>query len=198
MDCQEYVEVSVARDVSIHRFDVAGRLRRLGPHNTEGRTTRGAIRDTDIGRRLAVASRRDQRFAQRVIEQCVTVWAPWPHLVDRRLGDENPRNIDATADQRVANAVNVHAEPSEHLTSKPLDVEHAEQNVPRGHLWLLFFAREPTCAFESPLCPRGERQHFIVRRSSVGSQRFDHLVARTGETCAGRTKHVSRLTVIAR
>ena len=37
------------------------------------------------------------------------------------------------------------------------------QNVPGGHLWLLFFAREPACSFERPLCSRRERQRLAIR-----------------------------------
>ena len=90
------------------------------------------------------------------------------------------------------------AEPSEHLTGQPFDVEHAEQNVSGGHLWLLFLAREPARSFERPLCPGRERQRFAVRRPGVCSQRFDHLVARGCEIYTGRSQHVSRLTVIVR
>lgn len=129
----------------------------------------------------------------------MTVRAPWPHLLDRRLVvDERNRNVDASGDKRVAKVIDVHAEPSEHLTGQSFDVENAEQNVPGGHLWLVLFAREPTCPFESPLCPGRERQRFAVRQSSVGSRRFDHLVARSCETYADRAQHVSRLTIIVR
>ena len=186
---------------SAHHGDVGvASYLRLWPNNSEGRTTRSAKRDTDIRRRLTVASRRDQRLAQRVIEQCMTVWAPWPQLLDRRLVvNEHRRNVDACGDKRVANVIRVHTESSEHLTGQPFDVEHAEQNVPDGHLWLLLLAREPTSPFESPPCPGGERQEpCTVRQSSAGSQRFDHLVARSGETYAGRSQHLSRLTVIVR
>lgn len=131
----------------------------------------------------------------------MTVWAPWPYLVDRRLVvNEHRRNVDACGDKRVANVIYVHAESSEHLTGQSFDVKHAEQNVPGGHLWFLLFAREPTCPFESPPCPGRERQkHFrTVRQFTAGSQRFDHLVARSGETHAGRSQHLSRLAVIVR
>ena len=175
------------------------RLRRLWPHNTEGRTTRCAKRDTDIRRRLTVASRGDQHLGQRVIERCMTVRAPWPHRLDRRpVVDERNRNVGASGHTRVAKVDDVHAEPSEHLTGQSFDVEHAEQHVPGGHLWLLFFAREPACSFERPLCPGRERQRFAVWRSSVCSQYFDHLVARSCEIYPCRSQHVSRLTVIVR
>lgn len=129
----------------------------------------------------------------------MTVWAPWPHLLDRRLVIcEHGRNVDACGDKCFANMIDVHAESSEHLTGQSFDIEYAEQNVPGGHLWFLLFAREPTCPFESPLCPGRERQRSAVRQSSPGSQRFDHLVARRYESYAGRSQHLSRLTVIVR
>ena len=88
-------------------------------------------------------------------------------------------------DKRVAKLGDVDAEPSEYLTGQAFDVEHAEQNVLGGDLWLLAFAREPACSFERTLCPGRERQRFDVRRSSAAPQRFDHLVARRGERCSG-------------
>ena len=129
----------------------------------------------------------------------MTVWAPWPHRRDRRLVvDERNRNMGAIGDNRVAKVDDVHAEPSENLAGQSFDVEHAEQNVPGGHLWLLFFAREPACSFERPLCPGRERQRVAVRRSSLCSQGFDHLVTRSCEIYTGRSQRVSRLTVIVR
>jgi hypothetical protein len=117
----------------------------------------------------------------------MTVRAPWPYLLDRRLVvDGRNRNVDARGDKRVAKVIDVHAQPAEHLTGQSFDVENAEQNVTSGHLWLVLFAREPTCPFESPLCPGRERQRFAVRQAGVGSRRFDHLVTRSCETYTGR------------
>lgn len=129
----------------------------------------------------------------------MTVWAPWSHLRDRRLVVyEHGRSVDACGDKCFANVIDVHAESSEHLTGQSFDIEHAEQNVRDGHLWFLLLAREPACPFESPLCPGRERQRFAVRQSSAGSQRFDHLVACRCESHAGRSQHLSQLTVIVR
>ena len=77
--------------------------------------------------------------------------------------DERDTSKGMTAENRVAKADDVDAEPSEHLTSQTFDVEHTEQNVPWGHLRRLFFAREAASSFERPLCPRRERQRFAFR-----------------------------------
>ena len=107
------------------------------------------------------------------------------------------RDWVASGGNRITKAVDVHTEASEHLASQSFDVEHAEQNVTGGHLWLLLLAREPTCPFESAPCPGRERQErCTVRQSSAGSHRFDHLVARSCERHAGPAQRVGRLTVI--
>ncbi|MEY2400536.1 MAG: hypothetical protein QOJ08_647, partial [Ilumatobacteraceae bacterium] len=68
----------------------------------------------------------------------MTVWAPWPHRLDqRRVVAERNRHGGGSGGNRVPKLDDVHAEPSEHLTGQSFDVEHAEQNMPGGHLWLL-------------------------------------------------------------
>jgi hypothetical protein len=180
------------------------RLRRLWPQNTKGGAARCAKRDTDIRRRLTVASRRDQHLRQRLIKGRMTARANWPHYLDRGLvveeghREKGRRNVGASGVNRVANLGDVHAEASEHLAGQTFDVEHAEQNVGAGHLWLLVFAGESARSFQGPLCPRRERQCIAGRRSGVCSRRFGHLVARRGEMCTGRSEQVGRLTVIVR
>jgi hypothetical protein len=69
------------------------------------------------------------------MERCMTVWAAWPHRLDRRrVVDERNRNLGARGDHRVAKVGDVDAEPSQHLARQSFDVEHAEQNVSGGHL----------------------------------------------------------------
>ena len=128
----------------------------------------------------------------------MAVRAGGPHRLDRRLAvDERDRSRSAR-DERVSKLSDVDAQPSEHLTRQPFDVEHAEQNVLGGHVWLLVFAREPACSFERTLCPGREWHRFAVRRSSACSQRFDHLVARSRERCTGSAQHVGRLSIVVR
>jgi hypothetical protein len=133
------------------------------------------------------------------MERCTTVWALRPHRLDRRLVvDGCHGNAGSSRANGVAKVDEVHIKTSEHLAGQSFHVEHAEQNVPGGHLWLLFLAREAARSFERPLSPRSERQHVAVRRSGVCAQRFGHFVTGSCEMYTGRSQHVSRLTVIVR
>jgi hypothetical protein len=127
----------------------------------------------------------------------MTVRASWPHRLDQPLVVYvRNENGETSCGNRVAKLDEVHAEPAKHLTGQTFDIEHAEQNVPGGHLGLLVLAREPPCSLERSLCPRRERQRFAVRESSSCAQCFDHLVARRCQTYTGRSQHVCRFTVI--
>ena len=126
------------------------------------------------------------------------MWAGGPHRLDRRPVVDGRYRTGSARHERVAKLSDVDAEPSEHLTGQSFDVEHAEQNVLGGHLWLLVLAREAARSFERTLCPGREWHRFVVRRSSAGSQRFDHLVTSRGERCAGRAQHIGRLSIAVR
>ena len=92
----------------------------------------------------------------------MAVWAAGPHHLDRRLVVDERYRTRSARDERVAKLSDVDAEPSEHLTGQAFDVEHAEQNVLGGHLWLLVFAREPACSFERALGPGREWHRLAV------------------------------------
>jgi hypothetical protein len=90
--------------------DFEGRLRRLRPHNTEGRTTRCAKRDAEIPDRLTVTTCSDEHLGQRVVERGTTVWALWPQRLDRGVVvDEVIRSGAGTSDKGVAKTDEVHA-----------------------------------------------------------------------------------------
>ena len=128
----------------------------------------------------------------------MTLGTARPHRLHRRLVVDDGNGRREARDKRVAKLRDVDAEPSEYLTGQAFDVEHAEQNVLGGDLWLLAFAREPACSFERTLCPGREWHRVAVWRSSACSQRFDHLVARRRERCTSGTQHLGCLSIVVR